>query len=499
MLLILSEKAVKKVNDKRGEDMNQFETLIRKCDAEIRAGHPQNVAKLLARLNVTRVPRANRLPLARICRRAGLLSLGLRILSRRKSSDEVHSPGEAAEYAMLLLRSGAVSEALKRLYQIDTDHVPDALLFRAYGHFGRWEYAESIPELKKYLAAPTASQLLGRTNLAFAYVECREHSEALALLEGNVQMAREQHHLHLECYNHALRAQVMIQDRELRGAKECLISARRGTLQAHTHDQFFITKLELICEGLAERNLTVFAKLRELSLAKRDWSALRDADFFALKVRFDQAQFLHLFFGSPLPRFRELLGREFGGIPARNVYVLGAKSAPRFDLVEGSLNGEKMIQVGGKCHQLLEALLRDFYEPVRTAGLHSLLFPNEFFNIASSPDRIRQLIRRTRAWLHTKRYPVEIRESDGFYRLQITGDFSFRIPLERQAVDLTALQVQQLKRHFGGREFFSTQDICQALDVSTTTAHRLLREGISSGVVLRIGPVKRPIGYKIAA
>ena len=62
--------------------VNSFETLIQRCDAEIRAGHPQYVSRHLSSLNAARAPKEFRLPLANICRRAGLFTLGLRLLSR---------------------------------------------------------------------------------------------------------------------------------------------------------------------------------------------------------------------------------------------------------------------------------------------------------------------------------------------------------------------------------------------------------------------------------
>ena len=167
----------------------------------------------------------------------------------------------------------------------------------------RWEYEESIPELRNYLRLPLAprSLLLGRTNLAFAQVECRQHAEAFELLSENILMAQDQKHLHLECFNHALRAQVFIHEGDYSGAKDELKIARGQTSQAQTNDQFFVTKLELICEGLAQQDLAPFAQLRDMAMTKRDSFALRDADFFALKVKFDKAKYLHLYFPALLP------------------------------------------------------------------------------------------------------------------------------------------------------------------------------------------------------
>lgn len=157
-----------------------------------------------------------------------------------------------------------------------------------------------------------------------------------------------------------------------------------------------------------------------------------------------------------------------------------------------------MENPGGKCVQLLEVMLRDFYESLRVAGLHAALYPDEYFDITTSPDRVRQLIRRTRGWLKERTIPVKILERDGFYSLHIYGPFSFRVPLERKAVNGPELQRKRLKGLLDQGEVLSTHEICEKLNISTSSAHRLLKQAITNGEVVRIGRVKRPAGYKAA-
>src|ERR1700733_10740567 len=104
--------------------MNQFETLIAFCDSAIRDGKSREAAKQLSHIKPMRVPRQWRLPLAKICRRAGLYSMGLRLLDRVVNQGESRrqsypaTPIEITEYAALLLRSGAVPEALRKLERL---------------------------------------------------------------------------------------------------------------------------------------------------------------------------------------------------------------------------------------------------------------------------------------------------------------------------------------------------------------------------------------------
>lgn len=244
--------------------MSQFDSLIAECDLYIRSGKPHHVIKRLSGLNLSRVPRAWRLPLAKICRRAGLFPMGLRLLVKLDSDP---TPPEQAEYAVLLLRYGAINEALKRLNNINTSDVPEAPLFRAYAHFAKWEYHAAASELERYLQSPLSPSalLLGQTNLAFSYVECRQYDKALTLLADTIRLAKEQNHLHLESYNLAVRAQAYIQQGDYSQARGEIKNARRGSTESLTHDQFFITKIEMIAEGLEHGKLHPFIELKQMA------------------------------------------------------------------------------------------------------------------------------------------------------------------------------------------------------------------------------------------
>ena len=96
--------------------VRHFETLVRECDAEIRAGRPQLAVQKLSHLGTSRIPREWRTPIAKLCRRTGLYNLGLRLLARIVCGPNSQATAaEITEYSALLLRSGAVEEALEKL------------------------------------------------------------------------------------------------------------------------------------------------------------------------------------------------------------------------------------------------------------------------------------------------------------------------------------------------------------------------------------------------
>jgi tetratricopeptide (TPR) repeat protein len=480
--------------------MRHFEILLQECDADIRAGRSHQVGRRLAQAGAARIPRAWRLPLAKTCRRAGLYTLGLRLLNRLVNGPTPKaSPAELTEYSALLIRSGAVDEALANLSGVDFKEVPEAMLVRAFGLFARWEYQEAIPDLQNYLQAPLpdAALLVGRSNLALALVETRQHVQARTELEENIRLAKDQGAVHLENYNISLLAQVHLQEGNFAAARRLITSAVPDASKSQSNNDWSALKLKLVLDGLENRDTKPLLQLRKLAEQKKDWSAIRDADLYLLKVDFKVEGFLHLYFGSPLPGFRNRIRDELGRVPDRRIYVLGKKSAPRFDLEAGQVDGKTVMRAGLKCHQLISVLLRDFYQPLRIGGLHAALFPGDHFDISSSPDRVHQVLRRTRRWLDANRIPVRIEESDGFYSLAIEGNISFRIPIDQQPKNLLARRMEKLMGAFPEGELFTTEKIQDRLGISMTSAHRLLHHAIEAGKVERLGNLKRPTGYRV--
>jgi predicted negative regulator of RcsB-dependent stress response len=480
--------------------MKSIDSLIQQCDSWIKEGRPHEVSKALSSFNTARVAREWRLPLAKICRRAGLLSLGLKLLGRiiltdRYKVQDEPTPSELTEYAVLLQRSGALSEALEKLSRVDSRQVPEALLNRAFIHFARWEFDSAIPHLKAYLQSELTpyEKAMGQANLAFALLENRQIEEAFHLLDSIVYKSSSQ----LQSSIHTLRGQGLLRLRKFHLARAEFEAAKPLVSSIQTNDQFFALKWRLILEGLENKDPQAFENLRHIALKQRQWEARRDADLFSLKVDYNRERFVHLYFGTPYPAFRSQFALEQGDVPEQPIYVLGKKSAPRMDLRTGLIDDREVFNPGYKCHQLIDALLYDLYRPSRMAGLFSRMFPGEQFDILSSPHRVRQLISRTRSILRKERIPIEIAESRGFYSLNICGNFSFRIPLERQQVNLPDLHFEQLKSAFGQAAGFSAQEAQERLKLSPATIHRLLHRGMSEGKVERVGQAGRAAVYMI--
>jgi len=476
-----------------------FQALIQGCDSDIRSGKPQDVARRLRPVGVSGVPREFRLPLANICRRAGLYSLGLKLLRHVVRAKSPASAGERASYAMLLLRTGAIKEAIDRLQQIDGSEVPELLLYRAWAHFLCWEYQAAIPLLESYLKTdlkPYAS-LVAKTNLAYAYGDSRKNELALRLHDENIKTAKVEGNLQLQATSHALKAQVFIQMNDLSAARNELNRAQNLFPAQQGNDHFIMIKWSLILSGLETKSLEPFDALKKIAIKNREWEACREADFYRLKVDYNRELFIHLYFGTPFAEFREHVARELGGAPTQDMYVFGPKASPRFDLRTGQIDGGPILNAGKKTHRLLEVLLRDLYQPLNVAGIFSALFPDECYDVANSGERVRQLIHRARAWIKESNIPVQILEEHGFYRIHIEGAFSFRIPLHRPSIESFAADLEQIQKLFAAQSFLA-HDVQTRLQLPKSRVRLLLQRGIEKGLILRHGTTNRSACYVVA-
>lgn len=149
-------------------------------DEFIRKGDLAGARKKLKRLAPSQVPREKFATLANLLRRSGLIDRGLRLLNEIVRSDSkliVPTPEERLEYAMLLVRKGAIHEARELLGTVSADTHPDVLLYEIFTLIPEWRYRETIPLLTQYIDRipdRPLQQLVGKVNLVAAYIFCIE-------------------------------------------------------------------------------------------------------------------------------------------------------------------------------------------------------------------------------------------------------------------------------------------------------------------------------------
>lgn len=468
---------------------SDIETLIRRSQL------PEARAALRT---IQAVPRADLETFARLCWRAGDPALGLQRLHPvvREEGRLVARPtdGEKAEYALCLLRVGAIAEAQRTLKPLKT---PRAAFYRAAVHIACWRYAESLPLLKEYLESPLDEyeRTVGNLNVAAALVFLGDFARADFLLRQALYISSLRGWPFVLSRAIALTGEKFIAERKYADAEVYLDRAAERLRQSGVTEEFLLRRFRAIVGCLREPDDEALSRLRavrEEAIARRHWETVRDCDRFEAVARRDEALLHRLYFGTPFEAFREVLifdRRWHCEIPATYVFSPGISdpTAARIDLATGSLStGQSSLKVGQANHRLLATLTSDFYRPFSAAALHECLFPGEFYNPTSSALRIRQAVNRLRKWCEDAGVSVEIVHKDKAYALGANCRSSFLITRTATEIERPSLLLETLRQGCAGGTF-SVRQASGVLQISKSSTLRLLREGLEKGTLAREG------------
>ncbi len=472
-------------------DMSQ---LIQEVEGLIQSAQLRSARRKLQTVQKVATPRSQRLKLAQVSRRAGLISFALRLLNPvvrpSAKSPVVATPEESAEYAGLLVRSGANTEAIRILETLNPAEAPAAWLYRAYACITQWDYESAIPFLRNYLetpALPSVQEIVAKLNLAAALVHDRRSTEAspllLELLERTASERLPQFH------GNALElcAQNAIFQRQWREAEAHLARAERHLAEVGGLDHLFVRKWKAIGHALEHGNKRALSDLEDVlkeAQAVGHSETVRDCDLYLGLVAGDQERLARVFFGTPYESFRKRVLLEAGEKFQKPVFWDWGEGRV-LDVALGTwADGKRAVKPGQLLHRLLAGLSSDAYKSFRAATLFGMLYPDEFYNPFSSPDRIYEAVRRLRAWAKQQRTKLEIAEKNGEYRLKPGHGLTLRIA--ETAITPDTASIAALRGAFGRREF-STREAALALGVSERSASRIIREALSERHLLSSG------------
>lgn len=474
------------------------ETLLTACDLLIRQGQLHEAARQLSALDSQDLPRKTRAPLAALCRRAGLTSLGLKILgplvhtNTRKYIGPA-LPEELAEYAALLERKGAVKEALFILSEVDARQTPIAFFHKANCHFALWEPDLAAEALEAYLQCQLDEypRFMGQVHLAQALVMQEKFEAALPMITQNISEASTKGYSRLLVTCLHMRAQLYVTCAKYPLALEDLEAARHISSGDDGLDILIGDKWQAVIRAMVTKDIQPLLTFREQALHAGHWESVREADLYCLKIQFDPMRLDHLLFGTPFEAYREHVRHELKQGPSSSNYVFGTKTGPQIDVFESKQNDEK-IKPTAKIRALLAVLLRDFYRPFGVGGIFAGVFPEERFHFATSPHRVHQLVYRARTWIQEVGLPIEIYEANGKFSLRLTGECGFMLPYESKPQSKCLSLLADLHRHFGIEATFSAQQARKALGFTLTSFNRLLGSSSPAIIYLRSARVRRP-------
>ena len=481
-----------------------MESFVKECENRVRAGDDDWVAQEISRLNFRQIPRKFRLPLANLARRISRIPLGLKVLTpvvREDLSSQLHppTPEERVEYAILLQRAGSTKEALKILSATDLENIPETFLYRAFCHFNMWDYQSALPFLGSYiqLTQDDYSRLIGNVNRGAALVALDRYDEAEKTLKNCIEIAQKGSFHRLSGNCHELLTHVHIFRNQLTEAQETISKAQQLIGNSKSLDALFVQKTASFFLAKKQNSTDPLKAFRQKALKWSHPESVREADMFSLVVKWDERLWSQLYFGTPFPEYRARMDRHLKSGNTQVNYPTQPDASVSFDISTDTLSDDTLMDFGSVPHKLTEVLLKDFYKPQNINNLFAHLFPEEFFDIFSSPNRIHQVVRRTRKWFKDQDYKATIKLSKLGYKMETNKDINFLVPLNRPKLLVTESRLHSLKAHFGDQEFTTTK-ASKVLKISSSSAQRLLDQGQKDGSIQRFGAGSRTV-YWFAA
>ncbi len=464
----------------------------------------------LAKISPEKLARDERLEVARLARRAFYPALSVKLLNRyvrpTAHRPEKALPEEIAEYAVGLIRLGAVGEAVDLLKRLPAKQVKEAPLYFAYALFTQWNYKDSIPLLEIYLANETLDaqeRITGKVNLAACLVQEERFREAARLL-GEILKETSR-----DCFPRfhgnalELAAQLNIFNGDLDSALEALREARGFLKRTKGLDSLFVEKWEAVARLLktnSAKNRNALKEVRKKARKMKHWETVRDCDAWFAIATGDKNIFWRAYFGTPYLHYREFL---------RSRAKFSVTVPPHFDRkLEGEgtpvllellrEDGKAPLKPGHVLDRILRALCSDFYRPLRLAALFARVHPGEFYHPETSPTRMHQSLKHFRHWIARKKLPLQLLEENGSYSLKSAPGSICRLRIpSRQLEDLIPAPFRPL-RTGAEEELFTAVSAMQWVKGSRRSVSRLLQHGVQLGLLETVGegPARK---YKFSA
>jgi len=473
-------------------------------DAAIRRGEANDVRAAILHLERRRVPRSLLVRAAGICRRVDCLAPALKLLqpvvrAARKHAEPA-TDAEKAEYAASLVRAGAVEEGLGLLRPLDARKVPEAYLYQAFGLKSQWDYASSIPLLEKFVEASSDDywRRIGQLNLAAVLVWEFPGERAVPLLETLSESARNAGLKLMWGNTLELLAQNFILSGEWRKAEAHLEKAREVLREVGQREEFIVRKWEALAQvrrhGLSVESRKELDQVRHEARERQHWETLRQCDLFEAEATSDDRLWQKLYFGTPFPAFRARVraGWAVKELPLHYDWILGQGEAKQvWDLHSGRVTPRGgSIKVAGLSHRLLRALASDFYRPQRLATLHFRIYPDEFYNATSSPQRVHYALQDLRKTIKGLRVPLSVHTDEGHFWLEATSPIALRVPEATSKVSAEAPRLGELREEWPS-EPFSLAEASAKLGASPRTTLRLLQAGLENAELGRTGKASK--------
>lgn len=483
--------------------------LKNEIDGLIKSGQIRLAKSKIEELSLSKVPRVLKVDFADLARRVQAEYWGLRLLHQIIHPDTPIHPAvtdrEITVYAGLLIRIGAFEESEKWLNQIKDQFSYQMLLFKSHLAIYQWDYRSAKKILNTILencVIDKYQQAVCKLNLISSFIFLEEYKSALRHLNYLMHDCDQNNWTLLKSNAHELYAQIAIFQNKWDQAHHHLSLAYPNGKDKNKYS-LFAEKWKLVCdlrqncknpEKLKEL-LTHGQSLKEMALNEKSWEVVRDIDFHISQVTGESQYLTKLYFGTPFLEYKKriqgLLKKSGIKIPQVFVYEFSEKPSDRiFNLQIGREKNGPSLKPGQSLHRLFVALSRDLYKPVSLGELFNTLYPGEYFNPESSPERIYFAIRKLRHWLSSKKIPLKIVVVKKRFSLKPEGSYAFEYTLDRRQQNNFKnnfeVLVDQLKTHWPYQSF-SKKKASEFLNISPSQTFSVINFALSQNKLFKSG------------
>lgn len=449
----------------------------------------------LRRLVIKRIPREHIAYVAQLALRTGWSNFALRILHPiirpEINRHIVAQPNELATYAAALSRMGSIAEA-ESIFEQFSEPTSEILFLEASSHMNSRNYRKARIAYNKYLKKTDISnyyRIVAEMNLATCEVALGEAEKAKDRLTNSFDLIESFPLLHGGCYEVLAQCEFALSNFEMTK----MYSKKSQLVHRILQNEYanFSQKWEIIGDCFAKKKLTNdFFNLHLKSVESHFYELTRELDLFSSILRKDENLFNQVLLGTPFESFRQQARKLAPNLPILSSIITNSAAEPFFilDSNHGVIQNQELekIHLLGKKKQLLQVLTKDFYRPQLLGAIFSDLYPEESFNLNSSPHRVRKIISIFNQYLNAKKIDIRVNIQNGsFYLSKENTSWALNLKLEIQQPRISSAFLSWLENL--EVPFVKRQDIENKFQISKSTANRWIQKSLEKGL-LKPGP-----------
>lgn len=481
------------------EVKNTEAKIIAHLDILTKQGLRLQVLKELSRILKSGTTTALRPQLARIANRNHAYVLALRILhpvvreDREKTSEA--TPEALNTYATSLMWIGALEESKNCLHRIKGS--TDALLTEAFVYFAQWDYQKSIPVLLKYINSATISpyqKLVGQINLLAAYIAIGSLKQAKEVFEPLIMEFKVNPNYKLLYGNcMELRSQISILENANAEALQFLTESERSLADQPGRYLLYVNKWKAIAQlGLDAKNnsaIQALAEVKKEAFSLKNWETIRDCDFNLARLNQDDKMIQRILLGTPYKGYHSRVESLFGISLAKSRGLEFCPGQTDVTPLKVGLDLNKISEnsfLNSTSWPLLQLMTKDLYRPPRMGVVFSGLYPGEYFDAFTSPQRVRNSVFRFNEWCDQQNCEFKIKIDGGDFQLKGPYGLSVVSTQRQRPLDSWQAALKVFKQKYESRSF-TTSDLAKVLGVTQRSALEILQKAMASKKIQKLG------------